>query len=394
MGIPSWMAIGVIGLFATAFAAEPATGPSSAPATGGATNIRALRAEAQKTLDAMTASLPTLGERTMDQVMRMSIERDDLVLRTRLPATVGEMRVDIPGIGGISSVSIQGLLNANPPQTPIFLQFSNRDVTRPDALIVQTQIFARPGYMQVARDVETLETEQSLSLIQWRINDGEPGEDPGVRLRVRSLDKASGENLVNLNLTADTLVELRRRFPRETSTWLQPVFRDLHQEQVFSVDPKLAWQVFANDRRIDPALVAKASELVKTLNADDAAVRESAQQSLAALGQDGATALMKMDRAGWTPEQHASVDALLESYRPITDEEAERLRTQASFLIDCLYCDDPAIRTAALGHLQHVVGRKIAFDNQAGEVERLAAIASLRAGILSASDKSPATAPQ
>src|SRR5947199_954851 len=81
---------------------------------------------------------------------------------------------------------------------------------------------------------------RTVQLIQSARDLGE-GEN-----RVTLYVQIIGTPAVDLRLGAESIVDLRRKYPAETAKYVDPIFRTLRQEGLLArVDPKLAWQVFA-----------------------------------------------------------------------------------------------------------------------------------------------------
>jgi len=187
---------------------------------------------------------------------------------------------------------------------------------------------------------------------------------------------------VRLQLSADNVAELRRNYPAEVAKYLDPIFRTLSQDGLLAkVDPKLAWQVFADDYKPGAELIAKVEEQIKRLDAEKFQDREQASKGLEALGQPAALYIRKIDRSKLSEEQVGRIDAFLAHFKPIGDSEAKRLRKDRDFLLDCLFADDEQIRRLAHAELEKVVGRPVAFDLTAPPQQRLETLQRLRAEI-------------
>jgi len=193
----------------------------------------------------------------------------------------------------------------------------------------------------------------------------------------------TGEVVEDLKLSAANILELRRKYPLEVAKYVEPIFRDLHQEAILGqVDPKLAWEVFAPLFTPPPDLHSKVSALIKKLDADSFPDREAASAELQKLGPAAAMVLMRTPRAGMSDEQTTRIDALVASYKPVSEDEAIKLRKDKFFLMDCLYCDDLQIRQWALAELQKSLGHAVAFDVSMPTEQRQAAVSQLRTQVL------------
>lgn len=88
--------------------------------------------------------------------------------------------------------------------------------------------------------------------------------------------------------------------------------------------------------------------------------------------------MMKMDRHGLSLEQNLRLDEVISRFKPLREAEAERLRNDGQFLLDCLYGDDPSIRRLALQRLREIVDKPIDLDLALPEAARIEAINAVR----------------
>jgi hypothetical protein len=257
-------------------------------------------------------------------------------------------------------------------------RLENIDYTVPNMVSLNTGVVqAVPGRLDLTQDYNQLEDEvYSVHLIQNLVElvEGEPR----VTLHVQVTTPPG----VRLQLAADNIVELRRKYPAEVAKYLDPIFRTLSQDGLLAkVDPKLAWQVFGDDYKPSAELTANVQALVKKLDAESYQDREAASKALEALGQPAALAVKRMDRQSLTEEQVGRIDAFLAHFKPTNDVDAKRLRSDRDFLLDCLFADDDQIRRLAHAELEKVVGRPVPFDVTAPPAQRLESIKALRATI-------------
>src|SRR2546421_2840903 len=322
---------------------------------------------------AEVASLPVIEGKRIEDVVKLTIREKDLVVTTTLPPT-DDTRVIVPGMPGIARVKYSPGNNA-PNQPPAAGQFSfeNRDYTVPYAVATFTSVSDAAGTVTLAQDWETADDQlYSVQLLQH--GPQQPEGEPHVSMYVRIT-----EPLTDLRINANSIVDLRREHPAEAAKYLDPILRALKQEGLLArVDPKLAWQVFADAYKPSPPLLSQIDAAVKKLDADDFQQREAASKQLEALGQDAALALRNRDRRGLSEEQRTRLDAFLAKFKTVPEPEAARLRQDRDFLLDCLACEDQGIRARALAELRKITGRPIAFDPAADEQTRLAAIVKLR----------------
>ena len=374
-------------------ATAPTTAPSAAPTPTlvaqppGATQPAEPQPQRQESLAevklkesaaaaAEALQLPRINAPSVADVVRLKLDDKDLVVSSTLPTTEQAV-ASAPGLPGLTKVTV---MRAGPDKDAPLVRFSleNVDFTPPNAVSIHTSIQQPvPGQLHLNQDYSLLADEvHSVQLIQ---NIRELIEDePRVRLYVQ----ITAQPEVNLRLEANNIVDLRHKFPAEVAKYVDPIFHSLRQEGLLAkVDPKLAWQVFADAYTPPADVVAKATALVKQLDAEQFADREAASKALEALGQPAALALLRVDRTGWSEEQIGRVDAFLAKFKTTDDAEAKRLRKDRDFLLDCLYSEEEPIRRRAHAELQALVGRPIEFDVTAAPEQRLESIRRLRASV-------------
>lgn len=340
------------------------------------------KAEMRQEAENEAQQLRSVKADNIRDVLNFSIQGSDLALKSTLPTTDGFAHLKVPGLGGYCKVQINaGGVNS--------FQLIDQNFP-PDGVVVLTMVFSMPNHLQISRDEERLDERRNIQLIQsdQYVQDGE-GK---VKLYINISKKMTGEVVQDLKLSAANILEMRRKHPVEMAKYIEPIFRDLHQEAVLGeVDPKLAWQVFAPLYTPDPKVEATVKTLAKQLDAEQFADREKASKELAKLGAPAAMILMRMDRPTLSEEQQTRIAALIAPYKPLPDDEAIKLRSDKFFLMDCLYCDDLQIRTWALAELHKVLNSPIAFDVGAPKEKRDEAVAALKQSVLAASTRPSAT---
>jgi hypothetical protein len=339
-------------------------------------NLAEAKAKDQLQTLAEAATLPIITVNSPTDVVQLAIRDNDLVVTTKISPT-DQAVVRAPGLGGLTRVNVMRQ-QVDPIRPPVeSFSFENVDYSVPGVVAVHTSINQGPGKITIAQEQDRLKDEMySVQLIQTT---GELGEgDHRIMLYVQ----ISGSPEVNKKIPAESIVDLRRRHPAETAMYVEPIFRVLRQPGFLSkVDPRLAWQVFADAFVPSPQLQSDLKTVLARLDADDFPAREAASRDLEKLGQPAALALMKTDRKTLSDEQRGRIDAFVAKFRTVEPDQAERYRRDPDFLLDCLYADELAIRTRALAQLQKVVGKPIDFDVSADAEHRLAAIEKLRAAL-------------
>ena len=327
------------------------------------------------------AGKPVIDAKSVFEIIKLTLRDKDLFVETQLPPT-DEAIVRAPGLKGLSKVRIStkvggAALNVAPaggPPPVLQYSFENIDYTSPNVIAIHTSVSQVPGQLMLSQDWDPLDDQtHTVQLIQSTREVGE-GEN-----RVTLYVQITGSTPIDLRLPADSIVELRRKYPAETAKYVDPMFRTLRQEGLLArVDPKLAWEVFADAFTPPPDLTAKLKQILPKLDAPSYQDREAASRELEALGQPAALALMRQDRKGLTDEQITRIDAFVAKYKIVNDAEANRLRGNRDFLLDCLYSEDEPIRREALGQLRKVTGKDVNFDVAADPQQRLESIAKLR----------------
>ncbi|HET6250839.1 MAG TPA: hypothetical protein VFE47_24325 [Tepidisphaeraceae bacterium] len=323
------------------------------------------------------AQYPLLKQHKIDEVFRIHVEGGGLALETQLDGDheYTQHRAEFEGMSEPAVIvcyfvsqdlgQIQFELNVDDYSDPLSfgrLHFLARPVMKdkPDA---ETQNIDIEKIWQTPngfRRVFFNQTADSCRLVIFA-NDG------------------GANGFLNTNLGEKDFATLRRNHPAETEKWLRPILRELHQESAFAADPSAAWQVLAADWPADEKMQSAIADKIKALDSDDFRVRWAASDALQKLGRDGALAMLKMDRSKLTLEQNLRLDEVVSRFKPLSDAEAKRLGSDASFLLDCLYGDDPIARKLALTRLTAIAGKPIDFDLNSPEPARTIAVNALRA---------------
>jgi hypothetical protein len=158
------------------------------------------------------------------------------------------------------------------------------------------------------------------------------------------------------------------------------MLRQMRLEAVLASDEATAWQAFAGEMKPDPAMTSRLKELLPILDEDSFQRRDLALRSLRKKGLPMALAILHLDRTGLSDQQNSLLETALAPFQPQRAVDAEKLKSDADFLMDCLYLDDPTIREAAMEGLRRKLGTAIEFDLSADFDARCAAIDALRGG--------------
>jgi hypothetical protein len=176
---------------------------------------------------------------------------------------------------------------------------------------------------------------------------------------------------------APNLLRLQAEHPDEVHRIVLPMLQRFGGERVLRPGAADVYAVFA-ELPTPSDVQAKVAELLPRLDSQLFPERDAATRELAALGRPGIQALLKVDRSPLTFEQNDRLDALIGSERRRTSDDLAALRADASFLIDCLEDEDPAVRTAAKSALYKALNRAVDFDPSADAPARAAAAERLR----------------
>lgn len=188
-----------------------------------------------------------------------------------------------------------------------------------------------------------------------------------------------------VSLKAASLIELCEDHPAEVRRILRPLLAAIADGH----DPLCprGGDIYRAFEQIpaDPQVSAQLPAIVKAFDALDPAVRESASAELEALGRAGVLAAVRFDRTDLSPEQRSRLDNFVAGHTLRRSDgrlrDADDLRRNKNFLVDCLADDEPAVRAAALAALRERTGRRIEFDLDAPPAQRRAAVAELARSI-------------
>jgi hypothetical protein len=311
-----------------------------------------------------------------------------LRMSTDLPMLPDATLVRIANFPGKTVATVRPL-DGSPDKTPT-ISVRHEMPSLPNQTVIYTLYSLGIDDVRLSVDSEDSSTLRSVQYIQMPVaaENPDPAEKP-VRLYVSITDVVNSNKTVDLKLTADNVIDLRRKYPRETAEYLQPLLATLGQESVpFAVDHRTAWQVLSKHWPLDPKMDEKVQTLIKQLDADEYATREGASEQLEKLGESAVLSVMHFPRQKLSSEQNSRLDAFLAPYRPLNDEDAKRLASDIPFLLDCLYSDAP-IRDAAIKQLREITGKPIDLDLKASPGAWLTSVRNLRKELI----PPPATKP-
>jgi hypothetical protein len=309
---------------------------------------------------------PLLDQKRIDELFRLRLEGDDLVLTTRLPPTpsYSSMRAELEGFPFPVVVARMRLGRGGASQFEFILD----DYADPD-VFARLHVLSKPGMLRLDKTEQHFDGTRRVRLIQ--------GERQ-VHLSVFERDRSR-----NVTLLAEDFASLRRQYPREVDEFIRPLLRAIRQEAAFAPDPATAWQVLSDRWPLDPSVAGRVAAELAPLDADDFRTREAAVARLEAIGRDAALAVRRLDHAGLSAEQSARLDGVAARFEPVSKAKAAELRHDVTFLLDCLYGDEPLARRLALARLAELVGRPLELDVDAPVDVRIADVDRLRGELLS-----------
>ena len=338
----------------------------------------------------------SIQKHRIDELLQIRVERKFLVLRTALPNTPDPdaARIKLGGSPNILLAAVQ-----RPPGAaselvePLSFRLSIIDYSVPkQSTTTSVTADSGPSQVSIARSVIYMDgRSRQIELVQQRGTQSTGGGLLQLRVSEALVPGAAPEQV---NLESPDFFTFIREHPRETDRYVRPLLRDVGQESVFAPEPVIAWQVFSELWNPDPAVGQTVQQLLPRLDAEDFHVRNAALERLRQLGRDGAVVLIHLDRKHLSPEQNARINRALGTYTQLSGKEAQRLRSDPAFLLDCLYAEDPSLRQAAFERLRSTVRPDLSFDVNAEPQVRNAAVVVLRRQVLPLSAHPAPYAPQ
>jgi hypothetical protein len=288
-----------------------------------------------------------------------------------------------PNLGPANRLKVRGFAN------PVRLDVLDRDekgavtemrlvatnYAHAHAVVVESQVHWSPEVMVIDQMTRFLTGQNYVALIQQDTAPDDKKLPRGISLRVM-LGDIPGQSASEMLEAAD-FKELREKNWAVIEQYLRPVLSELKLTSILSVDPKLAWQVFASEWDPDPKAMRQLKELLPALNAENFKDRRDATQKLKDLGDPVVPAILRLDRKGLSPEQTSALDATLASLLKPKDE-LTRLRNDPNFLADCLYSPDEQILRAALSHINGILNKEAKLDPATTNDKRAAIVEPLR----------------
>lgn len=301
-----------------------------------------------------------------------------LTLATTIPedARNTSVRIAIEGVDAISILSTHGVREGQ--QTPDVFSLTHTSFSDPQAVQVTSQVVWNFGSLTIGRYAQLPDGYCNVTLRQGEVDtDQWPPSRSTLQFTVQAADRAAGTQ-INIQHSEPDFLLLRREHPADVDQYLRPVLRELGLESVMAADPMVAWRVFVEDLRPEPAMSDRVRAILPALDSDSFLEQQRAIDQLSALGLPMAIAVAHMDRSKLSAQQNVLLDAALLHFQPTRISGLQRLKNDVDFLLDCLYLDDASLRSAALEQLRKVSGKEIRVDLKGRFAERCKQIDALR----------------
>jgi hypothetical protein len=313
--------------------------------------------------------------RPMSDVLSLTPFNGQLVLHTKLPSTpMGQqekLKIDSGSEWSIVDIIDGAAGSGSVVPTTFSLNQTQFNPLQTDTLIVQDM---KGTFLNITKQTQT---PTARKLIQMQIQYPNAAQNNPGLCKLMIMDQIPGRAGAPVIVHSDNFSGFTREHPIEADRYVRPLLHQLGQDAALAPDPMLAFEVFADQWTTDAATTAKINKLVADLAGGDFHQRTHAEHELANLDKSAAVVLMRLDRTKLTAEQNARIDKLLSPYLPISATSAADLRTDPSFLLNCLYSENIVIRKIALAQLQSVTKLTLNFDPAADAPTRNAAIPAI-----------------
>lgn len=338
-------------------------------------------------------TMPRLDVKRLEDVFQLRIEDGKTLTCTTPGLDVDKLnsrqyRLELENLKGPTYFSIGQTIMRQPmaqrgklgPAKLIkIISLTNMEMGENDSISTIT-LQAREGLFHLSHSVSFDNGQSTVRLMQQSAEYG-GGGDATVQLWVSK--SAPDEGPININLSERDIPTLIQNHPKEAEQYLRPLLRKVAQEQILAPDWHVAWQVLADHWPVEEAASKRVSEILPGLSDPDFRKREQALKQLMELDRGGVTVLRKLERGKLSPEQNRLVDLAMAPYTQLPPKEADRLKTDYNFLLDCLYSDDANIRTAAIDQLKKVSERSdLKYDPAGSAPDRFAAVRVLRQSLM------------
>ena len=319
------------------------------------TELDRILRESEAFLNETLANLPPgpdVGEG--DSVLLATQLPDRLIVEVDSKVAPGRYRIDLPGGPAALRVRVRGgdfaLIDVLQPEV------ATRETLSPNGSGLMSGFVAcssmpREGRVQVSRNTDFVAGALAVALTQEAFT----GEATVVRLMINfSPNRDEAGNLaaepVNVDLVGESIADVRRADPEAFDQYVVPMFKKLGLGGVVDSQIRaMAEQLFLDALPVDDATREAAMSLISELNDPNFMKRRQAQGALVELGRPAATVAAGLDWDGLSSEQQAQLSLLLDRYRTLSPEEADKLMKDREFLksVTQLSGDDEAENLAA-----------------------------------------------
>jgi hypothetical protein len=302
----------------------------------------------------------------------LSVSNGKLIADSKLKgARLVDQAVEIEDLGGTSSLTLK----------PEFLRFEN---TRAVSDGIETL------RIENRNDVVRVERSGREATVYYRESSGGFGNfgNDGVRMSVYGPD-----GTMLHSLTANDFEAMRRENRAQVYQYLGPILRLLKTDGIIGADPRMARQVLRvrqPENQLEPAV----KKLVIQLDSESFKDRDTALAKLKSFGPDAVAIVERMDHKKLSPQQRTGIEAFVSDVKLVSLEELDRLGRDPQFLLECLYCEEAALRAAALERLRKINRDPIAFDAKSDPLAQAGVIEELRAKLVPPPATAPAAAEQ
>lgn len=319
-------------------------------------------------------ALQPLAEHRKDQILNLHVRDGQLSLSTPLKPQPDfeSRRADIQGIALPAAVTYVQFV----PNNPAARQFDLKLDEYPDPdTYAQLHFQWQPDPLGRTEEVSIDRTQQtSQGFLRVFYHQG----SSTARVLVFTNDASTDHNVESFNCTEKDFATLCRLHPIEVEQYLRPILHLMGQDVVFAPDTNVAWQVLEAKWPVGDRISGEVKRILPKLEDSSSRVRNDATDRLAGLGLSAATAILRMDRSGLSPEQNIRLDNVLSHYCQIRTDVARQLADDPDFLLDCVYCDDQTVRKLAVARLTLVLGHAVNLDPNAPNSARIEAVDQLR----------------
>ena len=313
-----------------------------------------------------------LKDATLGELVQFSQRKGVLQMQAALPAVMNatgqtQQRVKIPGINagwqftryqsrqsvmGPNGRVLQGVISANVQRVELG--------EKNDEEVYQTNVSSSGTSFSVSAVSVLGRVTFYQNTAMRNANLGGRANAQPVTLTVTEL-QGRGQAKSVFRGSARTVEELRSQYPEEFRKYLLPALARVTDvsfllpgaAEVYAVFPEIA---------PDPRATARVEALLPELDSDAFEIREAASRQLLDQGESAVAAALRLDRDLLSDEQKGQLGKLINAHRRREMPEVAEARKDANFLADCLEHDDPAVRAAARGQLELLLGVPVAFD--------------------------------